>query len=191
MDDYGAAVLPPLLATFAATYPSIRLHAETGLTGPMSERLGERFDVVVAMHSQGHTDGILLRRDQAVWATSPDHEVERRDPLPLALYPQGCLFRQWATESLDRDQRAWRIAFVSHSLATVEAVVAQGLAVTVVKARTCPGTLRRLGETDGMPSLPAVEIRLHRAPDLSHAGSLLVDHLVAALREPAEPSPFL
>jgi hypothetical protein len=85
---------------------------------------------------------------------------------------------------LDRSQRAWWIAFVSHSLATVEAVVAQGLAVKVVKASACPGTLCRLGEADGMPALPVAEIRLHHAPGLTRTGSLLVDHLVDALREP-------
>jgi DNA-binding transcriptional LysR family regulator len=94
MDDYAAAVLPPLLAAFAVTYPGIRLHAETGLTGQMPDRVGEQCDVVVAMHPQGHHEGIFLRREQAIWAASPDHDVERRDPLSLALYPPRCLFRR-------------------------------------------------------------------------------------------------
>jgi DNA-binding transcriptional LysR family regulator len=110
-------------------------------------------------------------------ATSPSQAVEQQDPLPIALYPQGCLFRKWAIEALDTAGRPWRMAFVSHSLAAVEAVAAQGLAVTVVKTSTFPAKLRALSDHDGMPRLPAADICLHRAANLSPAGSLLADHL--------------
>jgi DNA-binding transcriptional LysR family regulator len=103
--------------------------------------------------------------------------------LPLALYPAGCLLRRWAIEALDRIERPWRLAFVSHSLAAVEAVVAEGLAVTVVKAGTLPARLCRLSANDGLPDLPAADIRLHRATDLSAAGTLLADHLVTGIRQ--------
>ena len=64
------------------------------------------------------------------------------------------------------------LAFVSHSLSAVEAIAAQGLAVTVVKAGTFPSTLRRLSARDGLPFLPRAQIRLHRAPKLSRAATL-------------------
>ncbi len=97
--------------------------------------------------------------------------------MPLALYPQGCLFRKWAIDALDAAKRPWRLAFVSHSLAAVEAIAAQGLAVTVVKAGTFPPKLRLLSDHDGLPALPAADICLHRATNLSLAGTLLADHL--------------
>jgi DNA-binding transcriptional LysR family regulator len=177
MDDYGTAILPPILATFLASYPLIHVEMETGLTSGMPTRLGEAYDLVIAMHPVGRGDGEFLRREQAVWATSAEHPVEQLDPLPVALYPKGCLFRKWAMEALDAAKRRWRLAFVSHSLAAVEAIAAQGLAVTVTKRGTFPARLRALGESDGMPPLPAADICLHRAAKLSHAGALLADHL--------------
>jgi DNA-binding transcriptional LysR family regulator len=110
--------------------------------------------------------------------------VEEFDPLPVALYPPGCLFRKWALEALDAAKRPWRLAFVSHSQAAVESIVAQGLAVTVVKAGTFPQRLRALSQEDGMPRLPGADIRLHRATNLSPAASLLADHLAAAMTRP-------
>lgn len=181
MDDYGSTILPPMLAGFIAAYPRIHLEMETGLTSSMPGRLGKAFDLVVAMHAAGRGDGEFLRREQAVWATSAHHSVEQQDPLPVALYPQGCLFRKWAMEALDKAKRRWRVAFVSHSLAAVESVVAQGLAVTVVKAGTFPARLHPLTERDGMPPLPAADICLHRAAKLSRAAVLLGDHLVQML----------
>jgi DNA-binding transcriptional LysR family regulator len=184
MDDYGTLLVPPLLAGFVANYPLIHIEMETGLTSTMTDRLGEAYDLVIAMHPQGSGEGELLRCEQAVWAASPEHRVEELNPLPVALYPQGCLFRSWAMQALDGAKRPWRLAFVSHSLAAVEAIAAQGLAVTVVKAGTFPPRLRRLSDRDGMPPLPSAEIKLHRAAELSRAASLLADHLAAELRQP-------
>ncbi|WP_448954895.1 LysR family transcriptional regulator [Labrys neptuniae] len=185
MDDYGAFVVPAILASFVAEFPLIHVEMETGLTSSMPARLGESFDLVIAMHPEGRGDGEFLRREQAVWATSAQHDTQELDPLPVALYPQGCLFRKWAMEALDAAKRPWRLSFVSHSSSAVEAVVAQGLAVTVVKAGTFPSKLRALSDRDGMPRLPAADICLHRATTLSHASSLLADHLRTKLAERA------
>jgi DNA-binding transcriptional LysR family regulator len=183
MDDYGTCVVPPLLATFLAGYPRIHVEMETGLTASMPARLREAYDLVIAMHPVGRGDGEFLRREQAVWATSTAHAVEQQEPLPVALYPQGCLFRKWAMEALDAAKRPWRLAFVSHSLGAVEAIAAQGLALTVFKAGTFPPRLRRLSEADGLPPLPAADICLHRANNLSPAGALLADHLRAGISD--------
>lgn len=189
MDDYGACVLPPLLARFSHGHPHVHVEMETGLTAAMVDRVGEAFDLCIAMHPAGDGGGEFLRREQAVWAAGDMKAVERCGVLPVALYPQGCLFRKWAMEALDAAGRPWRLAFVSHSLAAVEAIAAQGLAVTVVKAGTFPGSLRPLGEADGMPPLPSAEIRLHRAANLPKAAAVLGDYLSAALGRTAAPYP--
>jgi DNA-binding transcriptional LysR family regulator len=189
MDDYGIFIVPPLLASFLAGYPRIHVEMETGLTSSMPARLGEAYDLVIAMHPAGRGEGEFLRREQAVWAAGPSQAVEAQEPLPVALYPQGCLFRKWAIEALDSAKRPWRLAFVSHSLAAVESVAAQGLAVTVVKAGTFPSKLRPLSDRDGMPRLPAADICLHRAANLSPAGALLADHLRTSIsKRPDEVS---
>jgi DNA-binding transcriptional LysR family regulator len=185
MDDYGTIVVPPLLASFAKSHPTVRVEVETGLTAMMPVRLGEASDLVIAMHPEGRGNGELLRREQAVWAAAACCRATEERTLPVALYPPGCLFRQWAAEALDRAGRPWRLAFVSRTLAAVESIAAQGLAVTVVKAGTLPSRLRALGPRDGLPSLPAADIRLHRARDLSRSAALLADHLQRGISEPA------
>jgi DNA-binding transcriptional LysR family regulator len=190
MDDYGTFIIPPLLANFLAGYPKIHVEMETGLTSSMQARLGEAYDLVIAMHPEGRGEGEFLRREQAVWAAGPSQPVEEQEPLPVALYPQGCLFRKWAIEALDAAKRPWRLAFVSHSLAAVEAVAAQGLAVTVVKAGTFAPKLRPLSDRDGMPRLPAADICLHRATNLSQAGALLADHLRTSISNHPDEMPL-
>ena len=182
MDDYGTIVIPPLLARFAKSHPDIRVEIETGLTATMPARLGETYDLVIAMHPEGRGDGELLRREQAVWAAATSYPAEAQNRLPVALYPPGCLFRQWAAEALDAAGRPWRLAFVSRTLAAAEAIAAEGLAVTVVKAGILPPRLRVL--SNGLPSLPAADIRLHRARNLSQPAALLADHLQLGISEP-------
>jgi len=185
MDDYGTIVIPPLLASFAQHHPLTRVEIETGLTSTMPARLGEAYDLVIAMHPQGHGDGALLRSEQPVWAASASYRPGAQDPLPVALYPPGCLFRQWAAEALAAAGRPWRLAYVSRTLAATTQIAAAGLAVTVVKAGTLPACLRDLSGHDDLPPLPAADIRLHRARNLSRAGSLLADHLQRGISEPA------
>ena len=185
MDDYGTVVIPPLLARFAQNHPEIQVEIETGLTATMPARLGDAYDLVIAMHPKGRGGGELLRNEQAVWAAAESYPAGmRHDVLPIALYPPGCLFRQWAAEALDAAGRPWRLAFVSRTLAAVEAIAAQGLAITVVKAGTLPSRLRVLSLRDGLPPLPSADIRLHRARDLSRPAALLADHLQRGISAP-------
>lgn len=177
MEDYGTLVLPSLLMSFAASYPGVQVEMETGLTSRMVERLGTDFDIVIAMHATGETSGIVLGREKAVWAGSAHRNCSALDPLPVALYPSGCLFRKWAIEALDRSGRPWRLAFVSQSLAAVESVAAKGLAVTVVKASMLPSSLSMLGAADGLPKLPRADIRMHTAAPMSTAARMLADHV--------------
>lgn len=184
MDDYGTLVFPSLLKSFTVAYPGIQVEMETGLTSGMVDRVGSDFDIVIAMHPVGDRKGILLGRDRAVWAASDLLDIKACDPLPIALYPSGCLFRKWALDALDRSGRSWRLAFVSHSLAAVEAVAAKGLAVTVVKESTLPDSLSVLGSAEGMPRLPRADIRLHTATPHSPASGLLAAHVRAFWRSP-------
>ena len=182
MDDYATLVVPPLLAGFARSHTRVHVEMETGITAHMPERLGKDFDLVIAMHPAGEGGGQFLRREQALWATGMGHAAELLDPLPVALFPPGCLFRQWAMDALDAARRPWRLAFVSHSLGVVASMAAEGLAVTVVKEGTFPPLLRRLSEADGLPPLPAADVRLHRAARLAPAAELLAGYLVQHIR---------
>lgn len=181
MDDYGTLFVPALLGLFVAAHPRVRIEMETGLTSGMLDRLGSDFDLVLAMHPAGQGGGTLLRREKAVWAAKAGYVADAASPLPLALYPSGCLFRRWATEALDAAGRAWRLAFVGHRLAAVAAVAAEGLAVTVVKAGAMPRDLVPLKTGHTLPALPQADIRLHRSATCPAVAGLLGDRLAAGL----------
>jgi DNA-binding transcriptional LysR family regulator len=187
MDDYATRVLPPLLAQFAADHPAVSVELHTGLTAHMLKQLGQRFDLVLAMHAAGQPlpgggRGQVVRRERPVWAASRHHAIG--DPVPLALSLDGCMFREWAIAAMDAAGRDWRLAYVSPSHAAVEAAVGAGIAVSVFKAGTVARGLRLLRPRDGFKRLPAVDIVLHRAPDLRNgAAARLAEMLGETLRD--------
>jgi DNA-binding transcriptional LysR family regulator len=148
----------------------------------MLKQLGARFDLLLAMHAGGTGRGQVVRRERPVWAASRHHAIAH--PVPLALAPDGCMFREWAIAAMDAAGRKWRLAYMSPSHAAVEAAVAAGLAVSVFKAGTVAHGLRLLGARDGFRRLPAVDIVLHRAPDLRNlAAARLAEMLGDTLRD--------
>lgn len=182
MEDYGTEVLPRLLADVAERFPLVQIEMEIGLTARLLKRLGPSFDAVIAMHPEGAAEGELISRERAIWAAAEDQAVEELDPLPVALSHPDCLFREWAIKALNDAGRPWRLAYVSPSLAAVEALVKQGLAVTVVKGSMLAPGLRSVAEGSNLPPLPGAEIRLHRSRTLTPSATLAIDHLAKRLR---------
>lgn len=97
--------------------------------------------------------------------------------LPLALFPQGCIYRQRAIRLLDVAQRPWRVAFGSHSLTGIQAAVASGLGLSVLPASA---VLPEHTVCTDLPDLPPTELAL-----ISREGALtgLQRGLVEFLRE--------
>jgi DNA-binding transcriptional LysR family regulator len=164
-DEYAVTVLPSILGRFAETHPLADTEVICDTTGNLLRRLDERsVDLALITHGHGADDGIVLWREPLAWVTSAHHDTQERDPLPLALFHQGCRFRQWGIEALAAAGRAYRIAYTSVSLAAIEAAVRSGLAVSVLTHSTSSREgLRILSERDGFPPLPHYQVALKRA----------------------------
>ena len=188
MEDYGTKIMPKLLAGLMETFPSVQVEMEIGLTARLLKKLGRSFDVVIAMHEEGAREGELICREKAIWVSAPGQATEERCPLPVALSHSDCLFRNWAVKALDEANRPWRLAYVSPSQAATEAIVSQGLAVTVAKGSMISARLRKVPPGQYVSQLPGAEIRLHRAADLEGSAKLFVDYLARSLRATATGS---
>lgn len=165
-EDFASRHLPRVLAAFSRANPKVRLDVRADL----SVKLRADFD-------QGELDVALFKTDLPVpgavrswpeavhWAGSADEMPHRGDPLPLALFPQGCLFRRQAIERLDRAGRAWRVAYVSPSLAGIQAAVAGGMAVAPLGQTGLHADLRVIDPaTMDLPALSPVYFSLLARP---------------------------
>ena len=178
-DDYMSGFLPDVLSHFAETYPQVEVELRCETSGKISAAY-ERGEVdtglvtIAAVPQQCR----LVRREPVVWAASRRHLVHERDPVPLAVFEPGCIFRMWARNLLDEAGRAYRIAYSSESLAGLVTAVEAGLAVTLLPRSSMPPGFRELGVDEGFPALPVVDIGI--IPPRADAGAAvhaLADHI--------------
>jgi DNA-binding transcriptional LysR family regulator len=190
-DDYAHQFLPGVLAHFAHAYPRVQLEVIGALSGDLLNRVeaGE-LDVALITRQPKRRRGQVLRTEHLVWTGSRQHLAFEVSPLPLALFPEGCVFREHALAALDAAQIPWRIAYTSQSFAGGKLAVSGGLALTVVAQSMVPPEWRVLGAEHALPRLPEIEIALHRAPGtLSPAVALLEAQVVAAVQMEAGQVP--
>lgn len=164
IEDYAARIMPRMLVDFWGMHPDVHIEVETGESAQLLQKLGDEFDIVIAMHRGGSGQGHFLRADPLVWATSAIHSPHELEPLPVALRPVGSMENEWAAGALDAAHRPWRCAYVSAAIGTLQRAVEEGLAIGMFKESMLTGRLRRLTAIEGFPELPSVDIALHVAP---------------------------
>ena len=186
---YATTVLPSLLAEFSELYPGIHIDLQVGVAEEMQRKLGPAFDLTINAFQGGEGNGVLLRKDPVVWATSAKASAHHKQPLPLALLPQGSLLRRWAEEALTTAGRRWTVVQESSSVEVLKASVLAGLAVGVFQEATMGAVadVRLLTPEEGFPTLPSSEVWLARADrELSRAAACLYEFLREQL-PPWEP----
>jgi len=189
IEDYAARILPQVLLKFWTEHPGVHIEVDTGESAQLLKRLGEDYELVIAMHPGGSHEGTLLRSEPLIWATSATSSSPRDlVPLPVALRPEGSHEREWATAALDAVGRPWRCAYISSAIGTLQRAVEEGLAIGIFKESTLTNHMRRLTVAEGFPELPSVDISLHVADgSAAHPEvELLSDALLNSLR-PRKP----
>jgi DNA-binding transcriptional LysR family regulator len=177
-EDHAALTVPKLIGLFRSLHPDVDVDIQTGMTLRMRHELGDRFDIVVAAQPLDSGGGEVLRQERLVWLSKDGRAPRDEGPLPLAVYPDGCLYRRWATDALDRINRPWRIAIASPSRSAILAAVAEGFAVTVLPASSIAPEVSDRVIHRGLPSLPKLEVALYRANDQRAATQAFAEFLI-------------
>ncbi|MGF1477350.1 MAG: LysR substrate-binding domain-containing protein [Geminicoccaceae bacterium] len=187
-DEYVSGYLPQILRRFAKAYPGITVELISDTSPELGKRMANgELDLMITTDNEAGPGGVVLYREQAVWVSSARHDVHLEDPVPLALYHEGCWYRRWGTNLLEQRGRDYRVAYVILSLTSVDAVVRAGLAVAIMNRGSVRPEYRVLTEEDGFPALPNFDIKLQRR---AHGDPDLLDrleaHIVESFRGPIE-----
>nr|WP_295784104.1 LysR family transcriptional regulator [Rhodoferax sp.] len=179
-EDYAPAYLTPVLRSFA----SRNAHVEITLVCEQSTTLQpkiSRGEIDLALVSRDRANrGRLLFREPLVWVGAPQHDIWRRDPLPIAAYEPGSVVRRYALAALAAQRREYRVVYNSPSLAGQLAAVESGLAVAVLTRCSVPPDLQQLQTKHGLPALPSLEVAVVRSR--ASAGKIAVDALLEEVK---------
>ena len=165
-EDYAGARLAAVLNLQRESMPQMEFEVVCCKSIDLIDMVDEgKLDVAVITPPDGFKRGTLISRRQLIWCCSGAFELPPMLPLPVALYPQGCVYRQNTLETLERHGMDWRIIMSSESGRGVLAAVEAGLALTVMAEGTVPPQLQEADSSWNLPRLGRTEIRLIRRPD--------------------------
>jgi DNA-binding transcriptional LysR family regulator len=161
--DYAIPrLLPNVLGRFARLQPGVKMELRTGLSADLKPPYDRgELDVAIIARGQVFKGGDLLYHDQIMWVATPEFELRMDRPLPIATLPSFCSIRRASLLALDRAGIGWEIVYESTSTAGMLAAVQGGLGIAAIEGSNFQGSMRRLGEQDGLPRLPKSEIAIH------------------------------
>ena len=162
-EDIGQRLLPMVLRRFADTHPGITVDVTVDMSAKLISRVEEQrldlalFNCVKSAHQER---GELVMREKLVWAGAKCGTAHRKDPLPISIWEDGCIWRADALQALERQRTPYRSAYLSgHSMAQRAAVLSD-LAVAPLPRSNITEDMKALGEKDGLPELGYFDIRL-------------------------------
>jgi len=131
-EDFDATRMASMLSGVVRARPEARLETVSGMSSDLRRQLDSgEIDIALVKREAGSGECHASWPEPLVWVCGHDQDVHA-ETLPLALFPQGCIYRQRAIRTLDKARRSWRVAFGSHSLTGIQAAVTSGLGVSIL-----------------------------------------------------------
>jgi DNA-binding transcriptional LysR family regulator len=179
-EDFAAYHLTELLSDFARSRPGLRLDVRCDLSVKLAADIERHdLDIAVLKRRAGERDGLVAWPETLKWVTSARHPVDfSAQPVPLAVFPQGCLYRNRAVHALESAGRPWRVAYNSPNLSGIQAAISAGLGISILPETAILPSHKVLGEKDGFPGVEATEVAVVAASGAPSAVRSLADALI-------------
>jgi DNA-binding transcriptional LysR family regulator len=187
--DFAQSALAEALAQFAAEHPLVTVEAHVERNSRIAGLFADGLlDLAVLIGKAPAPGGEEVARVPGAWLAREGFVVDRRQPLPLLLLEEPCVFREFALEALRRAGIAFRIAFTSPHVSGLWAAASAGVGLTVRMPVGLPPQVVPLPSSAGLPALPGVHLTLHRTAAASPAGERLHGIVARSLRALASPA---
>lgn len=177
-DDFAIVALTRAVAAFAGAHPEVRLSVRCAVSCDLAADLA-RGELDVALYKREPNLGPAFAAwpERPVWIAGAQAPAPPMDPVPLVAFSQGCIYRNRAIHALEAAGLAWRIAYESPNLMSIQAALACGLGIALLDRRTVTGEHRMLGTRDGFPPVPPTELALAVADGAGPGAQALAEAL--------------
>lgn len=171
-EDIVTSRMSRVLADFAEQHREVRLDVTTGLSRDLDRRFREgEFDIVVVKEATASPDNRATFPEAIGWFESTDNARPWNDPIPLATFPPGGLYREAMFQRVERDRRRWYVAFTATSLGSILTAVEAGIGLSLLPMAAAIGHKIR-PYVDFGEETPMV-VSLYSWEDAGHVGLLL------------------
>ncbi len=185
-DDYAQAFLMPALRKFSRRYPEVEVQMLTSDSRSLRQPddIGE-FDVIVASCSSGVGGLEVLRTDELHWIGREGSRLHEHKTIPLALWADGCAWRDMGLAALAAGERDFRVMHTTSNAPLLRSVVAEGIAITVGPQWYLAKDTSVLTAMDAACPVGRDSVGLRvLAPSISDTLEIFLDYLRASFRSP-------
>lgn len=160
--DVVSKVLPSVLRRFDKAWPRVNVSLVSSTSTQLLALLAKGdLDLTLTTEPDTPVTAELLVPDQLVWVGARRGEAYRRDPLPVSLGSETCMFRPHALHALVKASVDWRAVYQSGDMGSLLATLHADLAVAPMMRRLVPEELEILPPSERLPALPPFFLNLH------------------------------
>jgi len=177
-EDFAAYRLVELLSDYVRGRPTLRLDVRSGLSATLQILLDRgELDVALVKRNVGQSGGAMAWPERLQWVTSRKHPIDlTRDPVPIAVAEQGCLYRNRLIHALESAGRTWHVAYTSPNLSGIQAAAAVGLGIAILPDVAITPE-HRIVDTHGFAPIDKTEIVLVVSDNANAAARKLAERL--------------
>lgn len=184
-EHYTVEIMHNLLSNFASIYPDVVVEMQCKNSDEIKDAV-EKGELDLGICSQLHHSEQVIAYDPLVWIVKPGVVLPEHGILPLAAFDEGCIFRAWTLDALEKQGMKYRIVYVSQSVSGLIEAVRAGLAIAPVVRSNVPSDLNIIGLENGLPMLPVSHIVLHKVKGkASDTVECFSEHVVRSFGENA------
>ena len=175
--DIIGSYAPAILRRFSVAFPTVRvtLVCKDSVV-LLSELRSGLIDVALTTELGCGKGGETIRSDRLVWVGARGGDAHSRDPLPVSLGADTCVFRPVAIAALRKVGRKWQMVCEISNMEPVRATLEADLAVAPLLSRSVPDSLEIHAAHKRMPKLPMFQINLYQTERASTATRAFADH---------------
>ncbi|MDM9618780.1 LysR family transcriptional regulator [Rhizobium sp. S96] len=188
-EDIGERLLPSILKSFAETFPGIMVDVTIDMSIGLRKRMDEqRLDIALINCATRPlpVTGEVVFRERLVWVGAKCGTAHRRDPLPISIWEDGCIWRSEALSQLERLKRDYRVAFLSGHTMAQRAAVLSDLAIAPLPRSYVGEGMVILGAQEGLPELASFDIRMLTVSQMTTPMQAVADSIRFAFAEKAK-----
>lgn len=183
-DDAAERHLPCMLRRFAETHPCVSVTVVVDNSDALLDMVRERrLDMTIVTGEAGfarteNAEALLV--EPLVWAVLEGGIAAEKDPLPVSVWEDGCVWRKAGLEGLDAMGRQYRIAFESAHISGQRAAILADLAVAPIPRSSLAHPIVEARAELNLPSLPHYTLGFVMGDAPSAPVRAAADHLRAS-----------
>ena len=160
--DIVSPYAAPILSSFNKAWPRVRVGLVLSPSKMLKQQLSDGdIDLTLTTEMDTPRGAERLITDRLVWVGGRGGEAHLRNPLPLALCHEACLFRPIMSGALEHSRHDWHLVSAMPSMDATHAMLRADIAVAAFLESTVPDFLDVLKSDAGLPQLPEFAINLY------------------------------